>query len=524
MAVTLSYSDVISPYWKAIPLTPEDQMFYDRSDTLRRSVLAHTTDRHASQSQLTTGFGSIEDWKGAYQVFQEREAIPKYSEFWKRDLHALTKFGPQGGDCSLQRMIPILEEYYKPRQFHRTAVLDVGCQYLRRALARRIERKGLVPVYEFRPTYRSSSGSIPNGGRKGDYHTETGGANLIAIQHPFPEQVGFRRMKGSDRVIFNSATPNVRQLEWVMTPILHWLRSEFPEWFGSWLHPSLSTRPIATRICMGNHYVCGFDFTKCDQHTSLQLIENYVFPILEVLLDESSFITAAVLLTEAFKTPLYLGDWMLEGEHNLFSGQSPTQLVETIIDIEGLIGGVLCELSPGAVGECQFLAIGDDQVLSIPHKYGEKRILALRRTIIDAYNAVGHKMNEEKSEVGEGALTYCKRYYAPSMPKVENDTNLIAGAYPLAYALNSIVNPENPQPTPGRELVAILQRLDNAQGSPAYVPFVQFVGRRIDKGIEFNDVDIAAVNRSDWWQRVYGEPWAPATSPSFRIMVESGLI
>jgi hypothetical protein len=289
----------------------------------------------------------------------------------------------------------------------------------------------------------------------------------------------------------------------------YWLKRHLPEYFGAWCNPKEFVNPILTDALQHHDIFVETDYKSMDVHFSLWLVTEVILPVYEVLKPDG-FISFAAAVEELFHQPVYLGDKLAVGLHNLFSGEGITNDFETIYTVCLAIGVALqlqCLESSRAV------ALGDDCTIALrtrstvlPQKFRDLMI-----EVSGLADMIIH--DDEKSRIAVEETRFCRKVYYLAGAKDENG-NLL-GAYPLNLALNNIIQPERIQSNPAIAAVADLQRLDNCYGAPGWTELVQMCWANAKH--RFAELRPDSLTK-DWWLRVYGEKWSPECSPTVRLM------
>jgi hypothetical protein len=417
------------------------------------------------------------------------------------------KCGPQGGYYGRKQMEALLEPYYvnahNSHRMHR--ILIRGRDYLLRRIKQIKADYGGPQVQPVRII--RTNAACPTGLMKGDYLAETLG--MKSWRHMFPAVPGQRRMRNSDRLIFQDSVNNVRYMEQELTAVRNWLKHYLPEYFGAWCNPALYVNPMLTRALIRHAQFVETDYVKMDQHFSWDVVAEIILPIYEVL-NPDSYLSFAAAVEELFKQSVYLGDRITVGLHNLFSGEGITNDFETEYTVCLALG---VALTLHTMDTFSMTAIGDDCTVALESK---SKTLAqkFRDLMIEVSNEADMIIHDdEKSRVVVGETRFCRKVYHLGGAKDCNG-NLL-GLYPLNLMLNSIIQPERLQSNAGIAAVADLQRLDNGFGAPGWHEMVQYCWKHAKHS--FAELDPSQVDK-DWWSRVYGESWSPESSPAVRFI------
>lgn len=492
-----------------IDLTPEDQLILDPTGRCRETLKRYERESFNPQSSLTTRLTSSQWLEQLHLVnAQMQSQARKHAIYFDWNYNFDSKYGPQGGTFHIDKLKDIYRESYSNVGTPKLHAIIRGRDYLLRRIKAITQKVGIASPTP--GTVVDTAAALPMGGHKGGYYQECVGARQW--RHLFPVLPGERRQRGKDRCINQDAVTNVRYIESELNGIRYWLRSNLPEYFGSWLNPKQVVRPTLTKIIDANMYVAETDYDGMDLHFSRVLAEEIFLPICEALLPPGNYLHLAQYVTAAFYQPIYFGEELWTGEHNLLSGISITNDVETIVSVCQDIG---CTLCIGVAPEDSLqLHIGDDQVKAF-------RSQRHRDAYFDAFaeesDLIRLPLSLQKCEKRRGVAGYCRTLYYPGGKR--DAEGFLIGAYPTVLTLNSVVNPEFLSRTSGIAACATYQRLDNAVGSPDWINLVHMVARFSDlKKREFSDDDCHHLSARDWWYRVYGEVWEPSCSPSYRLV------
>lgn len=445
---------------------------------------------------------------------------------WKCDRHHLAvewdeahddKYGGQGDSFSLREVKEVYSNLYKlaERRIRCDAIL-LGRDFFIRELKECIAKYGYPQLGCVE--YVDASAALPTMLKKGDFVAETFGASRY--RHVKPMLPGQRSQRRKHRVINQDSVLNVRLWERELTGIRNYLKTYFPQYFSAWLRPDVWMTPNITRMLADQNLTSvELDYKACDEHTSLDLVQEVVLPMLEPLFpSEATFVEFAAYVEELFYQPIFFGDTVWEGKHNLFSGQNITNDFETYIDLALQLGCLIrLQIRPSSVLQ---LMLGDDQSVVLPGHYA-KAADELMSLLREEAEACGHECAKEKCAIRQHAIAFCRKLYYPQAPKDACGT--VLGVYPTILTLNNVVNPERYQPNTVQGLLSLMQRLDAAYGSPWFKEFVEFVGSRVKwNDVKFSENDTVDIH--DWWLRVYGERWSCGESPSFAVLKHSGLL
>lgn len=497
-------------------LCEEDQELYDPTGKAR-AFLARLVDSSPNpQAPITRRF-SRGEWQRRY--IELRTKLSLHSALLEFDAKHDTKYAPQGGTYSLEKLVRSLSLYYSlaNRKVYFDRV-DYGVEYLIRRIRHIRSRVGYPQPVELKVYH--TSGALPTMSKKGSFHAET--CNARTHRHVFPVLPGERIQRNGSRVIFQDACQNVRYIEQTCASIRNWLKHYLPEYFSAWLNPKDYQYPhIYDVITRGGFVSIETDYTKCDQHMSWDIVQRtYLRICRELIPDPMEYLLFEHFIEELFEQEVYLGKVMVQGEHNLFSGQVITNESETIYDVCVTLGTLIsCNMQDDLL---LLLANGDDLAVVLRDR-GEQQQSKYLHALIEEMELNGHEISREKSRVSRTDIQFCRRLFNnKSGPVLYNADGhpYRTGFYPTSLALNGIINPERSCP-PNQERPILIQRLDNCYGNTNFVPFVQFVGKSINwDGFSNDNFSVP----TDWWDRLYGESWNPDTSPAIAILRKSGII
>lgn len=492
-------------------LTPEDLLEIDPTGRGARKIDSY---RETAPTPTPSQFrykGSEAVQKYLEMRTKMSQHLPRYSIAW--DSTGDSKCGSQGGTFSLEKMQEAFARSYDYAE--RRISLDLvltGAQYLRRRIEYYAKRDGLPQFEGARIT--GTLGALPSMDVKGTFVCETLG--MKQYRHVFPDLPGQRRQRLKDRVINMDSVLNVRYFELELNAMRYWLKTHFPEYFSGWINPKQYLRPCITRAVLSPFYSLELDFTHCDECMSLELVQRTFLYVVQPLLPPVVFELFSCFIEELFSQEIFFGKYLWTGKHNLLSGQSITNDVETVYDICLMLGTVLRSgLDPV---EQLYFACGDDSTLILKGKG-----LTARQTVFEMLcqeaTANGHIVSADKSRMTDETVRFCRREYQAAYAKdVDGD---IYGVYPAPLAINSIYNPEYRRDDDAEVACATLQILDNLQGHPLWTPVIQMVGSSWRSKCVMPEY---APSIRDWWARVYGSAWSLENSPSYAKMLQFGLM
>lgn len=368
-----------------------------------------------------------------------------------------------------------------------------------------------------------TSGALPTMQKKGTFYAEAfPGPSPSGFRHRLPVLPGERDQNLKHRCINQDACSNVRDVEDVLSATRMWLK-QYTSWFDAWTNPVLSYYPkLYQWLCGPSFSSVETDFSACDEHWSLELAVDLVLPVYELLVPDR-FLSFATAVEEMFYQPIFFGSYVLEGKHNLLSGQTITSDFETIYDVMVLLGIILVlEL----MDQSYFLAIGDDIALLL-RGLSDATVAKVYDMLVDEFTRNGMAISKEKSRVYQNSVRFCRRAFHRGCGPVCYNINgqpFRYGVYPDFRTLNTIINPEKPDKRAVDVVISTLQRCDNLYGSPLFTPFVQYIWSNA-RGEDFVDdlYEAALAHPRDWWDRLYGEIWLPATSPTLKALEKANI-
>jgi hypothetical protein len=501
-------------------LTPEEVAYLDPTHAARDWLKKFNRDVAEKASPFIKTQWSVDRIFDKYYRSLMHFRVPAHEPYLRYVDEMATKVAPQGGTIPLETLVAMLEEYYDvPAGIHIDPTLYQARDFLIRRIRDRIRDHGGPQISSVVADALHTSAALPTMLHKGTYLAETVGFPLH-FGHLWPLVPGFRRMRNKLRTIFMDSVVNYRYIASALTAAREWLKAEFPEYFDAWRNPMLSLNRRLTATVDSHHCTVESDFVGMDKSFSWKVLQELILPIYEVLLPDC-FLSLAAALEEYFLVPLFLGDYMLVGQHTLFSGIPITNDVETLYGVILNLAGIFSVGWP--LERTQQDNLGDDSRLSLlgaSQAIGEK-VLAFQRDVSGQAGLQIH--GDGKSRVSTQDIRFCRKvYYARG---VRDTYGVLVGAYPSNLALNNIVQPERPIFKESQAAIADLQRLDNIAGTPEYTTVLQLFAKVMDyKCLSFTADDVAVVNARDWWVRVYGERWSPDKSPSAIRLSKMGLL
>lgn len=497
-------------------LTPYEQEIVDPTGR-GRATIASMQQGNPTPVPAFLRITDRDQWLSEYKSLQHKLRPHISSEVAEYDEEMVKKWGAQGARFALTEVQDCYARSYELAD--RTINADpfsMALDYFLRRLKEMVSFRGYPQNF-----YRSilhTAGALPTMAQKGTYFAETVG--FKHYRHVLPMLPGQRNQRLKHRTINQDANANVRLFEEELNAIRFWLKTNFPEYFGAWLNPLRELVPAITRRIMGRRWFSvEADYKACDEHFSFDLVQELILPVYEILIPDSTvFHEFAAYIEELFYQPIFFGEYCWTGKHNLLSGQNITNDFETIFDVilriavsfhlgvrpESLVGG----------------SLGDDQFLIVDSERDADK--ALDCTIALA-NSVGMEIERSKCRVSSRSVRFCRKTYAVALPHGVDHLgrDLIWGAYPCSLALNNIVNPERGNHTLSEAIKATIQRLDVTYGNQSFLPFVQFVGKRMNFAVTPEQAEMADV--TDWWQRLYGEKWSLLDSHAYLALKASNL-
>lgn len=426
---------------------------------------------------------------------------------------SLTKFGPQGGHFSLDKVLSYYESSYSraDRSVQVNHVIRRGRDYLLRLIKYRLELYG-YPCYAHDMGITGTSAALPTMLKKGEFLAETISAK--PWRHVFHDLPGQRRMRLKDRVINQDSNLNVRYIESYMSSIRKWLKTYIPEYFSQWLNPREIQLPRLSKFMRRPFYSVEGDYDHCDESFSLDIVMEVVLPVYELLSPFGEYVHFASFIEELFYQPVFFGTYELIGKHNLFSGQVPTNDFESIYDVCLALGSLL--EANIAVDDSLIMDNGDDVAILVREKSDAERCFAI---YTDSTNLAGMNLSLPKCAINKGYVNFCRRQYKLGYPSYIDSygNSIVIGAYPASLTLNSLINPEKWLPEK-EQIVASLSRCDNLYGHPRFHQFVTGFWKRIKPSIKLRFEELDDLYTPDWWDRVYGEAWKSSQSPTIKIL------
>lgn len=421
----------------------------------------------------------------------------------------LKKCGPQGGCIPGTSIIRCYEEQYKLASLNPTCVgLEDGLDYLLSSIIDLINRVGYPQEIHNASPGKQFSG-FPCVTSKNSIWAQ-GESDWMRYTRPYfqpyPNAFGTRYQRLKDRTINMDSNLNVDYIQPLLSKIRYWLRAYLPHWFGSWCNPSLYDAPAISAAMRKRYKWFEGDYTKIDEHFSRNCYDKWVAPIYKLLLSAEEFSAFDTFVRQLFEQPLFMGDYMWTGLHNLFSGQAITNDFETIFTVVLLLQMALMNGSDPSL--CVIKALGDDSLLGV-----KRWTIDPIEVAIQLATSNGHEFTKEKQRLSDNPR-YLRRTYDLSFPKYPG-SDVIIGAYPAVLTVNSLLNPEFPLESIEENFVASIQICDNLYGHPQYANIVSklWTHWRGNVSQTVRDVEV-----TDWWSKLYGTTWAPQSSPTVRLL------
>lgn len=433
------------------------------------------------------------DWMLA-QVATDIELVS-----FERDM--LTKVGPQGGQVPLALLKEkVLQYYERPR---RNVSPPPAMIRSRDRLIARIKDAGMVLHY-MQPERLKTFSGLPNLLKKDDPIDIEFREDAHHTMNPvlYPAIAGHRYQRNAVRAIFMDSSWNVATIERDLTAIRNYLRTHFIE-FGSWLNPQTIINPLITGGMTRGYLHLEGDHKAKDQNVTLKLMEELVFPVWEIFPGGKRLID---IVSRLMHIPVIVGDEIIFGPHNQFSGMA------FVTDAQTILGYIYQDALVEELNIFDFyhLSLGDDMLI------GGKFTPNIGHTMLNLFlewsSLCGEVAHPEKQRTNIAFPRYLKRLYKPQFPKIEGN---VQGAYPAILAVNSIIHPEKAEDNHTTSWYATLSRLDNLVGHPQYNNIVTWLLARL-----YHRIGGLCKGNKDWWERVYGERWSHRTSRSFRILAQ----
>lgn len=491
-------------------LTIEEQDFLDPTGEARRKLAGYKVGP-PTPTPGPLAHLSREQWLQHARSIRNSLKGKRWSPYIEWDETFEKKYGGQGDTFPLSELEQSYEtSYSRATRSVRFKLARIGRDFLLSKLRSIVQQYGYPsPI----PAYHGTIGtlaSLPTMAKKGTFLAETVG--MSPWRHVIPELPGQRSQRLNHRCINMGPNPNVRYIEEPLARVRNYLRDHIP-WFASWLRPDISEQPqIAAALAKSNWSLGSFDYSHCDESFGLEIATEIVAPIYELLLDKMEYVRVFSFVEELFYQPIFMGNYMLEGKHNLLSGEVITNDFETIYDVCVAVGVLLIN---GVQPESALiLANGDDVLISTSQSVMHNVI----HDYISEATLNGMEMKTEKCSLTSGYCMYLKRYYIPGYDGYNADGRPYRrGAYPLTLTYNSIVNPERHAHSYSELVAATMQRTDNLYGSPVFSPVVGDIFARWRQQLP-SKADIEASAPSDWWSRLYGTSWTVETSPTYHTL------
>lgn len=490
-------------------LTEVDLLHIDPTGRGREVIARMKEGKPTPLNSIIRGYA---DWFTEYKSFKQKVASSRHKAYWDYDSEMEGKIGRQGASFDLSEVMQIYAESYSlaervvsvPRKLREAR--DSFMRMLRQA----VEIYG-YPQVDYTLGVCGTSAALPTMLKKGSFLAETVG--FSRWRHPQVMLPGQRNMRQKHRVINQDACSNVRYIEPILGACRKWLTAHFPDLFNGWINPMTVTAPLLTRGLHSGLTAIETDYDACDLHYGVEIVLELILPLYEILIpDQMEFCRFAAFIEELFYQPIFFGDRLWTGKHNLFSGQSITNDFETLLDI--LLW--FCARLECPNTEILIAANGDDVTMLTSEKVAQR----VHDAYVNASTSIGMDISLEKSRIQKGNCRFCRKVYDLSLPKTPE--GIIYGAYPSVLAANNVWSPERASRSEAEAWNATIQRVDVVFGSPHFTPFVQFIGKHF-KARRLTEQAIEDAHVTDWWERVYGERWTLHNSPTYHELLRSKL-
>lgn len=468
---------------------------------------------------------SRDQWRELIAPYTESmRDVAKFRLLYEYETSMWTKYAPQGKPVMKKVLEQKYVSSYEAAQLpliRKTSAQTAAHEYFMQ-LVREAKRKYGVPQVELYTGYTSELSGLPTMTQKSDPKAERYAFNTYADGHHYPMPIlpWYRDQRSKQRGINMDEFGAVYAIGGLLTAVRNWFKTYFTHIFDSWLNPVLSMTTRITKCVSAKNINVEGDYMSMDEHFSFDCYCNYVQPIFDELLPPNEANRILWYVQASFHQPVYWGEYVTIGLHNLLSGVPITQDCETYYGAQQQIAFALaCDVP---VNECQIFVIGDDSVLSVPRRYASRLSMEV---YAELSNASHLPVSLEKCAIRDSEMIYLRKVYAPSLPR-DIDGNII-GAYPLSLWANSLVNPERRVDPLGPEFVRAIQVTDGIVGHPLYrqvVPniFGQF-RPRLRKTVTYNEL-VSVTPERDWWEKVYGEAWTLDKSSTVKLLKQVGLL
>lgn len=495
-------------------LTPEQQFQIDPSGRAREFLRGFVSGRPTPVPALFRTL-SREQWFQRLQGLRSSRLPDKFAFEREYDVEHDKKFGPQGDSFSMDELVQKYEKSYSfaQRNIRHDRWLYTARDLFLRWIRVKKELYGGITYPVNRKLY-STLGGLPTMLHKGQFATETVG--MRPWRHPFHDLPGQRSQRLKHRGINIDATANVRYIEDSLSAVRNWLKRTFPQYFSAWLNPDVVLNPAILKGLRRRPSIVEGDYDSCDDTFGVEIFTELLLPIYEELLNPGDFLHFASMVEELFYQPVFFGEFETTGKHNLLSGQAITNDFETLFDFL-LTLALLLKQKPG-MRDLIFMAfLGDDLLLLTGGETPAEVLFEDYRALADASGMI---LNAEKSRTANSSTEahFLRRAYSlrQTVQYNQDGVEYIRGWYPSSLTLNNIINPEDPAGSIAATYVALCARLDNLWPSPLRIPLLEMLLAYRDKSIQVpTRADMEAVKYSDWWEKVYGEPFSLKSSRTF---------
>lgn len=502
---------------KILDLSPDEVEFHDPFHYGRDKLAIRfpSTAYFQPPSRLFTW--SPDQFLRAYlpRFCSDADRVGRHAPIVRYDIEMSKKYGPQGGHFTRATLEATLKQSYEFADVSRTYELVLrGSQAMCSMIRARIDRVG-YPSCSYAPLVQDTAAGLPRGGRKTEWRNHVDGAdNWRHVQDDLPNG---RRQRSKDRVIHEDSVLNVDYVEPYLSAVRNWLKTEFPEIFAGWINPQLVLWPMVTSHLLRGDSFLETDYSAMDNHFSWDTVQRVVLPIYQCLLTDAEYMHFASFVEELFSQPVFLGDTLWTGLHNLFSGQGITNDFETYYDVCLYLG---CHLTAGGSVSTflsRFAAVGDDVL------YSNTRDMCLRvyELVVKEATANGLVLSTEKTRIQSGEARFLRQVYYDALPRRVNrdGKEFIWPAYPPILAMNSIVQPEHPADNVSQELLSDFTRLDGITGYYRRVDVAQLLYSHMQELplAASLDAEFEVMQMRDWWFKVYGTTYSLGESWSAEL-------
>lgn len=491
-----------------------------------------------------------------HMVITSLSASHKHRQLLDMEQNTMLKWwGPQGGTPTADQLIEKLKPYYEVRpNYDDLPDMQRGIDYVTSFLSNNGYKKHSMHLrspYEIIESFdKPSNSGILLWSRKNDpvvkYTTSWTLSQWDGVLYPSVLMHRFQRNKL--RAVFNDEFVNYALMATFCDPLLE-MTKKLPSFTRMKRGRFNFNQYIETKYT-ADHLFIECDAEAMDTTVTKHNTRKYVVPVLEYLFHPVYHEYINVFLEQMFMNDVWL-PWnqVVSGEHSLFSGQAPTQLLEDLLQMV-FISDAMSQIRSydgkrWLIDDALIEVIGDDVIIILPPVYnkwatvltpwGEFSWNELAAFMLERAGLVA---NVSKQRVGSRSFSFCKRVYSKSNTVVTNNAgvDICISARPVALTLLSASYPEKGAFTDlKQELTRIFQCLDENFGHTSFTTMCDHIRSywkktfpeifKIAENDLIKELDfINSFNRYDFKKVITDEQFTLVDSPSYNYIMKGNIV